>query len=133
MSDSKIEIIQTIYKAFGEGDLPTILEHLAEDVDWASEAESTVAPWHGVHRGKAQVPKFFAALGSSADVLRFEPLTFAANDRDVLVVVRFGLRVRATGRAGEMDIHHWWRFRGGKIAFYRGTEDTALTARLFAA
>ena len=20
-----------------------------------------------------------------------------------------------------MDIHHWWRFRDGKICFYRGT------------
>ena len=29
-----------------------------------------------------------------------------------------------------MDIHHWWRFRDGKICFYRGTEDTARTADL---
>jgi ketosteroid isomerase-like protein len=26
-----------------------------------------------------------------------------------------------------MDIHHWWRFRDGKIYLYRGTEDTAQT------
>ena len=26
-----------------------------------------------------------------------------------------------------MDIHHWWRFRDGKICYYRGTEDTAQT------
>ena len=29
-----------------------------------------------------------------------------------------------------MDIHHWWRFRDGKICFYRGTEDTAQTQNL---
>jgi hypothetical protein len=27
-----------------------------------------------------------------------------------------------------MDIHHWFRFRDGKICFYRGTEDSARTA-----
>jgi ketosteroid isomerase-like protein len=130
MSDAKIETIRSIYRAFGEGDLGAILEHVGEDVDWASEPDSKVAPWHGIRRGKAEVPKFFAALASAVEVTRFEPLTFAANDTDVLVVIRFGLRVRATNRSGEMDIHHWWRFRGDKIARYRGTEDTALTARL---
>jgi hypothetical protein len=27
-------------------------------------------------------------------------------------------------------IYHWWRFRDGKICFYRGTEDTARTQAL---
>jgi hypothetical protein len=59
-------------------------------------------------------------------------LSFASNDTDVMVVIRFGITVRANGRSGVMDLHHWWRFRGDKICFYRGTEDTALTAALLA-
>ncbi|MEI9952996.1 MAG: nuclear transport factor 2 family protein [Pseudomonadota bacterium] len=132
MNDHKIQTIQKIYKAFGEGNLPAILEQLSDDIDWASEPESTLAPWHGIRRGKAEVPKFFAALASTVEVTRFEPLTFAANETDVLVVIRFGMRVRATGRSAEMDLHHWWRFRGPQIVLYRGTEDTALTAKLLA-
>lgn len=46
------------------------------------------------------------------------------------MVVHFGFTVLATGRSGEMDLHHWWRLRDGRIALYRGTEDTALTAQL---
>jgi ketosteroid isomerase-like protein len=42
------------------------------------------------------------------------------------------MRVPSTGKSGEMDIHHRWVLRDGKVAFYRGTEDTALTAALFA-
>ena len=46
-------------------------------------------------------------------------------------VVRFGMRVPATGKQGVMDIHHWFRFDdAGKVSQYRGTEDTALTAEL---
>jgi hypothetical protein len=65
-----------------------ILEHVTDDVDWASESSSTVAPWHGVRRGKTEVTGFFEALGASADVIDFTPLAFAANDDDVMVVIR---------------------------------------------
>jgi len=29
-----------------------------------------------------------------------------------------------------MDLHHWWRFRDGKVVLVRGTEDTALVAEI---
>ena len=130
MSDPKVATIQAIYEAFGKGDVAAILEALTDDVDWASEASSAIAPWHGVHRGKAEVPRFFEALGATVEVTEFTPLSFASNDIDVMVVIRFGIRVLATGKSGTMNLHHWWRFRDGKIYFYRGTEDTALTADL---
>lgn len=45
----------------------------------------------------------------------------------------FRPRPQATGKSTAMGIHHWWRFRGGKICFYRGTEDTARTADMLSA
>ena len=44
-----------------------------------------------------------------------------------LTVVRLRGRSRSTGKAVAMDLHHFFRFRDGKIAYYRGTEDTAET------
>jgi ketosteroid isomerase-like protein len=29
-----------------------------------------------------------------------------------------------------MNLHHYWRFRDGKVEYYRGSEDTALTAAI---
>jgi hypothetical protein len=29
-----------------------------------------------------------------------------------------------------MELHHWWRCCVGTVYYYRGTEDTALTAKL---
>lgn len=80
--------------------------------------------------GKAELPSFFAALTDTIDVTEFTPLAFTSNDTDVMTVVRFGFTVRDTGRSGAMDLHHWWRFRDGRVEFYRGSEDTALTAEL---
>jgi ketosteroid isomerase-like protein len=132
MTDANTTTVQGIYEAFGRGDVAAILDCVADDVDWASEADSKLAPWHGIHHGKGEVPSFFAAIGESVDVTEFTPLAFAATGDDVMAVIRFGVRVRATGREGSMELHHWWHFGpDGKVARYRGSEDTALVAELF--
>jgi ketosteroid isomerase-like protein len=45
----------------------------------------------------------------------------------VLAVGRCRTRSRHTGKSTAMDLHHFFRFSDGKIAYYRGTEDTAQT------
>ncbi|MBV9952751.1 MAG: nuclear transport factor 2 family protein [Acidimicrobiia bacterium] len=130
MSDQHIKTITGVYEAFGRGDVEHILEQVTDDVDWASEADSRVAPWHGVHRGKAELPHFFQELAANVEVTEFTPLAFTSNDTDVMTAVRFGMAVPATGKSGTMEIRHWFRFRGDKIEYYRGTEDTAMTAEL---
>jgi ketosteroid isomerase-like protein len=129
MSDN-ITTVQAIYEAFGTGDVEAILAVTADDVDFASEPDSKLAPWHG-RRSKAEMPAFFGAIYENLDVTEFTPLTFTSSDTDVNAVIRFGFTVKATGKSGVMDIHHWWRFDdAGKVVLYRGTEDTALVADL---
>jgi len=66
--------------------------------------------------------------GSIRELIR---LVFVGNGTDVLTVVRFGMRIPATGKQGAMELHHWFHFEpNGKISRYRGTEDTALAAEL---
>ncbi len=127
MSADNIKTIASVYEAFGRGDVPAILDAVTDDVDWAAEADSTAAPWYGVRHGRDAVAKFFTEFGSTMEVEEFTPLSFAANDTDVLTVVRFRARSRSTGQAAAMDLHHYFKLRDGKIAYYRGTEDTAQT------
>ena len=129
MGNANIEAVQKIYEAFGKGDVDTILGMLADDVDWSAEAQGNRAPWYG-RRTKAEVPAFFQAIYENLDVTKFEIESIAANDTDVMVVIGFDETVKSTGKSGSMTLHHWWRFRDGKVVLYRGTEDTALTAEL---
>ena len=129
MNDN-IRTVEAIYDAFGRGDVGFIVDQLTDDVDWASAAESSAAPWYGVKHGKAEVPEFFKELGGAVSITEFTPLSIAANDTDVMAIIHFAMTSTRTGKSGEMDLHHWWRFRDGKVYYYRGTEDTALTARL---
>ena len=132
MSDANIATIQRVYEAYGRGDVAAILEMVTDDVDWASESSSTIAPWHGLRRGKTEVAGFFKAHGETAEVVDFKPAAFAASDDDVMVVIDCEMKVPATGRSAKMQLHHSWRLRDGKVWKYRGTEDTALVAALLA-
>jgi ketosteroid isomerase-like protein len=133
MTDPKILAVQEMYEAFGKGDVDAILAKLTDDVDWGSVTDSEIAPWHGATKGKQNVPRFFEALAKTSDITEFTPLAFAANDTDVMAVIRFESTIRANGRSGVTQLHHWWRFRGDKVYYFRGTEDTAQVAAMLGA
>jgi len=132
-SNENIKTVQVLYEAFGRGDVPRILDELTDDVGWATEAQTAVAPWHRRYVGKDEVPAFFESLAETITVTEFTPLSFTANDTDVMCVIRFGTRSNATDKSATANIHHWWRFRHGKVCYYRGTEDTALTQEVLTA
>ena len=55
--------VGTIYEAFGKGDIPTILSHMAEDVQWEQWADNSAqaagVPWLAPRQGKAASSHFF--------------------------------------------------------------------------
>jgi ketosteroid isomerase-like protein len=127
-AEENLKTIAAVYEAFGRGDVGYIATCVTDDVDWATDTSSDGAPWYGARRGPDAVASFFADFGSTMEVEDFTPLSFAANDEDdVHTVVRFQAKSRATGKIATMQLHHWFHFRNGKIAYYRGTEDTAIT------
>ncbi len=132
LSEMQIEAVQRLYAAYGRGDLDAVLAEVADDVDWAAEAASTSVPWYGPHRGKADVARFFASIGSNVEVTEFAPVTFTANSNDVIAVVRWAYTVKRTGKQAAMTMQHWFRFADGKIVLFRGAEDTEQSAAAFA-
>ena len=126
-ANDNIKSIQAVFEAFGVGDVGSILNAVSDDVDWASDTSSTAAPWYGVRHGKDGVASFFEAFGSAMEVAEFTPLTFAGNEDAVLTVVHFRAKSRSTGKEVDMNLHHHFRFRDGKVSFYRGTEDSSQT------
>ena len=130
-AEDNVKTIQAVYEAFARADVAVILDSVTDDVDWATDTSSTAAPWYGPHHGKPGVTEFFQAFGSSMTVQRFEPVSFASNGTEVHTVVRLTSTRTANGRVAEMNLHHWFQFRDGKIAYYRGTEDTSQTEAIF--
>ena len=130
--EANLATVQRFYEAFGRGDLEAALADLADDIDWAAEAAGNAVPWYGNFRGKADVPRFFEAIGSNVEIHEFTPVSFTSNDTDVVATIRWSYTVNATGRSAAMYMQHWWKLAGGKIVFFRGSEDSAQSVAAFA-
>lgn len=62
MSDQEnMRVIEQVYAAFGRGDLPFILNRLADDVDWRHPRPADI-PWGGDRRGRGEMAQFFARI-----------------------------------------------------------------------
>lgn len=128
-ADENVETIKEMYAAFGRGDIEAILGVVTEDVDWSTDAAIPSAPWYGARHGHDGVRSFFAGIMATGPVTEFTPLSIASNDDgDVLAFIRYAFTATATGRAAEMHLHHYFRFRDGKVSYVRSSEDTALVA-----
>ncbi|MGH9680800.1 MAG: nuclear transport factor 2 family protein, partial [Candidatus Acidiferrales bacterium] len=79
-----VQIVKNGYAAFSRGDIPGLLELMAEDVEWQSPGAGL--PLAGTYRGRAGVAEFFRKLSLDADILEFVPREFVAEGDRVLVV-----------------------------------------------
>jgi ketosteroid isomerase-like protein len=124
-----IQTARRLYQAFGSGDVPAILDQVTDDVGWSADAAIVSAPWYGPRHGQDGVASFFEAIGTTGPVTEFTPLAFAGNDEgDVMVFIRYAFTVTATGKHVAMNMHHYWKFRDGKVCYVRSSEDTAQVA-----
>ena len=131
-AETNLATIRRIYEAFGRGDVDAILGEVADNVDWAVDAEP-IAPWYGQREGKDGVASFFADIASSTDVLDFAVEGTAASDNEVFAFLRFAIRMKSTGREASFHLHHYFRFSSdGQIEYYRGSEDSAQVAKALA-
>lgn len=125
-----IETVQEIYAAFGRGDVPAILQRLADDVQWEYGASENPVPWLQPLHGRDQVPRFFDALLSNVEITRFEVVKIFGDDATVVDLVNLEYTARATGRkVQELDEVHVWHFdAAGQVQRFRHRADTWLQA-----
>lgn len=122
---SNTKQVQEMYAAFGRGDLPAILSKLAERVEWEYGVNSTDVPWLQPRRGRAEVAKFFEALGAFA-ISKFQPKTFLESGKIVVVLIDFEATVKETGRkiVEEDEVHIWHFDDQGQVIRFRHRADT---------
>ncbi len=125
MADN-LSTVSAIYEAFGRGDVPAILEHLADDVDWERGASATGIPWLEPGRGKDHVAGFFAALAEHLEFKHFEVTGMAVGDDVVVAFVDLEVLVTSTGRgfAESPEAHCWWFGDDGRVVAFRHYVDT---------
>jgi uncharacterized protein len=132
MSDTittHIQSVSEMYEAFGRGDLPGILSHLAEDVTWDVTDEpwsphAAEVPWLAPRRGRDEVAEFFGIV-SAWSYERFEVLDMLASDTQVAAEIRMTAALPGGARLDEAVIHLWTFGPDGRVIKLRRMLDTA--------
>lgn len=123
---SNLPTVQRIYEAFGQGDIPGILECLAEDVDWEYDNLESGVPIVSPGRGKDVVLRFFEALGSGVEFTVFEPRAMMESGDLVAAVFKLDAVVKDTGKSfqQETEIHLWTFGEDGLVSRFCHRADT---------
>jgi uncharacterized protein len=122
MSDN-LQTVQQIYEAFGRGDVPAILDAMADDVRWEAwednHAQRAGVPHLVPRTGKDGVAEFFGVVGQF-EIKEFSVLDLAASERQVYAEI-----VIETGDYRDEEIHLWTFDADGKVSRMRHYVDTA--------
>ncbi|HVF51926.1 MAG TPA: nuclear transport factor 2 family protein [Pyrinomonadaceae bacterium] len=127
-----LQTVQSLFAAFGRGDVPALLGALAEDVQWIISGPEVV-PYFGDWQGHAGVTDFLVQIGTAVAFERFEPQEFIARDEKVIVLGSERGRVKATGRTFDNDWAIAFTLRAGKISRVRIYDNTDAVAQAFRA
>ena len=111
-------LIESLYAAFGRGDIPFILKRLTSDVEWTMEGPSDL-PFTGTFRGPEGVLQFFQGLGSTQSNQKLTMTDVIAQGDKVAGVGRYAANVKSTGKSFDSAVAHYFVIRDGKVArFY---------------
>lgn len=120
-----LQTVQQIYQAFGRGDVPAIIEQLAEDVEWEHDSVDHGIPWLTPGRGRQHVLGFFGVVGKEFDISRFEVTGLFANDNQVIATIQIETTIQSTGkRIRDLEVHLWTFAPNGRVAKFRHVVDT---------
>lgn len=125
MSHANITLVQSLYAAFGRGDIGTIVAAALPDTVWHVHGRTKDHPALGVQKGPQGVEAFFRIVAETQDVTAFTPREFYAADDKVFVRGHYAWTIRKTGKPVSSDWLHMFTIRDGKLAGFDEYTDTA--------
>jgi ketosteroid isomerase-like protein len=125
---SNATTVQEIYTAFGAGDVPTIMGHIADDVQWESwddnSCQKAGAPWMQPRAGKDGVLEFLGTA-SELDFQRFEIVAVLEGPNKVVAEMEVAYVGPNGVRVEDQELHYWVFDDAGKVVGFRHYLDTA--------
>ena len=118
------EIVKGMYEAFGRGDIETILNGLADNVEWVSSPESKTIPAGGTYRGRAAVAGFFKKVADSTEFDSFMPEKYVEQGDTVVALGSYSGRTKPGNKPFRSPWAMVFTIRGGKLTMFEEHYDT---------
>jgi ketosteroid isomerase-like protein len=131
MSNPNIALVQSMYAAFGRGDIATIIKNVTPQIEWQSGGRAEDFPTFGPRKGPQGVEQFFKEVAQHNEFAEFSPREFHADGDKVFVLGYYDIKLRANGKSFASDWVHIFTIRDGKVAKFREFLDSAAAAAAF--
>jgi uncharacterized protein len=117
--------VAKMYEAFGRGDIPVILNNLADNCTWIGAGEGSL-PQGGTYVGKDAV-RFFQKLGENEEFNSFDVNSVNnISDDEVVAFGEMKTTSKKTGKQLSCDwVMHWKFNEDGKAVYFHDFFDTA--------
>lgn len=114
-----------MYEAFGRGDIPYILSHVADNCKWIGAGEGSL-PQGGTYTGK-DAANFFAKLDQSVHFDSFNPIAIHnIGDNEVVAFGNMSGTSKTTGKRSSSDWAMHFKFNeNGKAIYFQDFFNTA--------
>ena len=116
------DVIRQAYDAFARGDIPAVIDVLADDVSWTVPA---LVPQGGTANGKQEVGGFFEQLGSLYEDFGIDVQDFVDGEDHVVGVGVAQGKLR-TGRPVDYGFVHVFDVSDGRVTRFREYVDRSV-------
>ena len=107
---NNLATVQQMYAAFGQGDVPTVLSLMPNDVVLINAADPSKTPISGEFKGKEGAVQYFTILGTTVQTTNFVASNFREADNEVVNDILHEGVVVATGKPFSSQLTFTWTF-----------------------
>ncbi|KPL77273.1 hypothetical protein ADN00_09045 [Ornatilinea apprima] len=130
IQEENINIVKSLYEAFGKRDINRILAMLHPDVEWG-EPSNPFNPAGGTHHGHAGFLEWANIGRQSEEILVLQPIKMLTDHDSVAVVGTMKCLALPTGKTYESDFVHLVTIEAGKVTKFQEFFDTYLAGEAF--
>lgn len=125
MSETSVEVVRSMYDAFGTGDVPTVVAKMDPEIEWKAAENFPYADNNPYIGPQAVVEGVFARLANDWDGWTLDIDEYLDAGDTVVATGRYRATHKQTGNAINAQFAHVWKVRDGKAVSFQQYVDTA--------
>ena len=124
---SNLQRLKGLYEAFAKGDVATVLGAMDDRIEWCEPAS---LPYENQIGPQAVAQNIFARVVQDVSDFSVTPEEFVDGGDTIVTIGTYRGKGAKTGALLDTPFVHVWRFRDGKLTYFRTHTDTKIWAEV---
>jgi ketosteroid isomerase-like protein len=115
MSKSNKDTLGRVIRAYVEGDLAPLMENVADDIVWNSNASAQHYRFGGSFTGQIGLKEGLSLVATEFGILRYDVREMTEEGDVIWALSEIEVLEHKTGKRARVNLANRWQFRDGKI------------------